>query len=282
MSLWGRRLFKIAAMASSGLEQNRGTYGIRFLVYHKVDGSSNLELNLSPQLFERHLKFLALTGSVITYERALHLLQEDVPLDRSFYVLTFDDGYQDFYTIAFPLLRLFQLPATVFVTTGFTDTGKTYPLQRINRVEQPASWEMLSEMCESGLVTIGGHTHTHPLMTGLTRDRIEEELTYPLQLFKDKLGIHVQHFAYPEAVWSVEVDELVRKHYRSAVVGGGRTAQPCQFDPFRIPRIPVRRSDGWWFFRAKAQGWLENEEVIFEQLRGSKLYDLYLQTITAK
>ena len=92
-------------------------------------------------------------------------------------ILTFDDGYEDFYTQVYPILRQYELPAMLFVTTGFVDEGIPYPMisnpdSDVKRV----TWAMLGEMAESGLVTLGAHTHTHPVLTELTNGQIEEEV----------------------------------------------------------------------------------------------------------
>ena len=50
-------------------------------------------------------------------------------------------------------------------------------------------------------------------------------------------------------------------------LGGGQKATPAHFQPYRIPRLPIRRSDDWLFFRAKVQGWLASEEAVYAWLR---------------
>jgi hypothetical protein len=97
--------------------------------------------------------------------------------------------------------------------------------------------------------------------------QLVEELAKPLDIFQQQLGLTVKHFAYPKALWNEKVKSLVAEHYTSAVIGGGQKAIPDEFDPYLIPRVPIRRSDGWWFFLAKIQGWLAGEEPLYEKLR---------------
>ena len=239
-----------------------------FLIYHRVDGGLPLEIDLAPDLFRRQMALLAATRRVIPYEQALKRLESPTQNDQPAYVLTFDDGYLDFYTRVFPLLRQYDLPAILFVTTGFVEDGTPYPmLSNPDAVVQPVTWDMLGEMAESGLVTLGAHTHTHPVLTGRPPWRIEEELVQPLELFERRLGLRPAHFAYPRAEWNAEVRSLVARYFASAVAGGGRRAMPKGFDRYSIPRIPIRRSDGWQFFRAKLRGWLDDEEPMYERLR---------------
>ena len=165
---------------------------------------------------------------------------------------------------SFRALQEFGLPAILFVNTGFVETGTAYPLARLRLVDRPVTWSMLAEMHESGLVTLGAHTVTHPLLTGQNQEQIEYELGYPLQLFQDRLGFVPRHFAYPGGEWNETVEAAVRRYYITAVVGGGTCVAPADFNPYRIPRVAVRLSDGWFFFRLKARGMMEARRVALE------------------
>jgi len=285
-----RRALKVPLVAKSAahnLLRPATAYGLPatdcyFLLYHRVYGDLALELDLRPDVFQRHIKWLADHRRVIAYDDALALLDIRQPQSSegaaSFQpsqisaqpavVLTFDDGYLDFYTRVFPILVAYGLPAILFVTTGFVEDGIPYPMvSNPDTVVRPVTWDMLGEMHESGLVSIGAHTHTHPILTELSDDQVADELGRPIECFQRRLGFQPKHFAYPRARCSTTVRQQVSQYYSSAVVGGGRPATSICFDRYRIPRVPVRRSDGWRFFRAKMRGWLMEEEATYERLR---------------
>ena len=242
--------------------------GYQFLIYHNVSGGLNFELDMPRSLFRQQMEYLARRKRVVSYDQALTALQSGVLPDSDTFVLTFDDGYQEFYTQVFPLLRDLQLPAILFVTTGFIESGIPYPiLNRPGADVRPVSWDMLGEMIESGLVTVGAHTHTHPVLVNEPEARVIDELAKPLEIFRKQLGIDVHHFAYPKARWNQEVERLVSQYYLSAVICEEKRATAGDFHPLRIPRIPIRRSDGWFFFLAKIRGWLEGEEAMYDKLR---------------
>lgn len=270
MKILFRRLLKLPLVAGSFTQLKRQP-GVNMLIYHSVTNQLRLELDLPYVTFQRQLEFLAQTNQVIGYDQAVTRLKTGRSFSKDSYVLTFDDGYADFYTAVFPLLRRLQLPAILFINTGFVETRVPYPLlpQRRQPVK-PVSWDMLGEMVVSGLVTLGAHTHTHPELITVPPSQVEEELSKPIQLIKQRLGITVNHFAYPRALWNENVERLVSQYYHSAVIGGGYKATTTQFHPYRIPRIPIRRSDGWLFFRAKMQGWLANEEQFYQKFRITK------------
>jgi peptidoglycan/xylan/chitin deacetylase (PgdA/CDA1 family) len=260
-----RLSIKVAALPW-GLGSRYSRPGVCFLIYHRIGGQLPLDIDLPLALFRRQLDYLSQTGRVMRYDDALDLLKNDSPAGDDLFVLTFDDGYEDFYIQVFPLLRELGLPATLFVTTGFVE-GEVSPLTDSGLDVRPVTWEMLAEMQTSGLVTLGAHTHSHPSLTGQSPDRITEELAYPIELFRQRLDCVPGHFAYPRAIWDEQVEEQVKRLYRTAVIADGQKAMATEFDPYRIPRIPIRASDGWLFFRAKIRGWLAAEEQLYAALR---------------
>jgi len=260
-----RQLIKVGAIPWSIVSQTR-CGGIYFLIYHKIGGGLPLDVDLPAPLFRRQLDFLAQSGRVVSYERALALLQQGRPLTQNLFVLTFDDGYEDFYTQVFPLLQAFQLPAILFVTTGFVEERITYPLAQVQLEARPVTWDMLGHMHQSGLITLGAHTHTHPNLVKVSTRQVNDELTRPIQLFQTRLGLPLKHFAYPRALWDERTEILIKQHYSSAVIGEGKKATADQCTPYRIPRVPVRVSDGWFFFRAKLRGLLEAEVKLYALL----------------
>ncbi|HXF61126.1 MAG TPA: polysaccharide deacetylase family protein, partial [Caldilineaceae bacterium] len=114
---------------------------------------------------------------------------------------------------------------------------------------------------------LGAHTHRHPQLSGLPPSRLEEELAWPVERFKTELGIQVAHFSYPRALYDPEVMARAAQYYETAVVGGGQLASSNNWNPYCIPRVPIRRSDGWLFFLAKLWGGMASEEVLYQQLR---------------
>lgn len=268
MNLIARKLLKVPLLMSEVIKP-KPPAGCAFLIYHSVAGNLNFELDLPIALFRLQLEFLARHNCVISYDEALRVLRAKRQARADAVVLTFDDGFVNFYTHVFPILREFNLPATLFVTTGFVETGIPYPLlHHTSGAEiKPVTWEMLGEMVSSGLVTIGAHTHTHVYLDNEPEDKVIEELVIPQELFRQRLGLDVRHFAYPKALWNPAVEKLVAKYYASSVIGGGYKATPDGFNPYRIPRVPIRRSDGWFFFLAKKRGWLAGEEALYAKVR---------------
>ena len=91
-------------------------------------------------------------------------------------MLTFDDGFEDVYHNAFPLMKERGLPFTLYLTTNPIETGE--PLDPRYPEAKPLTWDQINEMAGTGLVTIGAHTHTHPDLQNLLRLRLPGNWTH--------------------------------------------------------------------------------------------------------
>lgn len=174
------------------------------LMYHHIDiavnRQDNLKLYVDPQLFEKEMEYLAENGYVtVTLDDLTNTLRKEKPLPGRSVILTFDDGYEDFYTKAFPILKKYKLKATVFVITGMI--GK---LDYLNI-------EMLKKMTKSRLISIGSHTTTHPDLTKLESQKLISELTESKKFLENKLQICVNSFAYPYGKYNLLVSNEVAK-----------------------------------------------------------------------
>lgn len=236
------------------------TAGATILIYHRVGGGTPDEMDTPTAPFAAHLD--ALTGhEVEPLDTALDRL--DGGDDRPAVVVTFDDGFEDVYTHAWPLLAERRLPFTMFVVAGSVGGTIRWEGGTAKAAGAAATWDQLAEMASSGLCTIGNHTWSHPRATGLTDaelDRCSDEI-------EARLGVRPRHFAYTWGAENPAMRPAVQARFRSAVTGKvGRNGPGA--DRLALRRIPVRASDPIGFFRAKLSGALVAE----------RLYDLTVRT----
>ncbi|HWD40793.1 MAG TPA: polysaccharide deacetylase family protein [Fimbriimonas sp.] len=125
----------------------------------------------------------------VSMDDLYHHLTEGKALPPKAIVLTFDDNYQGFYDIAWPILKADNYPATVFVHTGFV--GKTTGRAHM-------SWTTLKELVKSPLITIASHTVNHPDLTQIDSGLVDHELTESKAELERQLGKRVDYFAYPD------------------------------------------------------------------------------------
>ncbi|HSJ83259.1 MAG TPA: polysaccharide deacetylase family protein [Acidimicrobiia bacterium] len=230
-----------------------GTWpGPRILIYHQIGAGSGRQMDLMPEAFRRHVDWLQSQGRIVGLGDALSGA-DDHNANRS-YVLTFDDGYADFFENAFPLLRIRGIPFTLYLTSGHIETGK--PLHEGDR---PLTWDMVREMVDSGLVTMGAHTHSHPDLRGLRIADVEREIEKSNELIEGRTGLAPRHFAYPKGYWDPQAETVVRRHYDTAVLGAGPPVTG-ETDPHRVHRVPVQKADRQFFFARKVQRGMRLEE----------------------
>lgn len=205
---------------------------IPVLMYHYVrtvtDPDDRLGFNLSvtPADFREQISWLLARGyQPLAPDAIVRFWQgAETPPERPV-LLTFDDGYRDFFTDAFPVLKELNVQATLFVVTEF--------------VGQPeyVTWEQIVEMDQSGLVTIGAHTRHHLDLTKV--DDITDEIRGSQTILAKELGHPVQTFAYPGGRFNDHVVQTVGEtgFLTAFTTKPGRTHHRA--DPYRLPRLRV-------------------------------------------
>ncbi|HEY4389178.1 MAG TPA: polysaccharide deacetylase family protein [Ktedonobacteraceae bacterium] len=198
-------------------------------------------------------------------------LQQDLMLPERPIVLTFDDGFADFFTDALPILQAYHFTATLYITTAFID-GTSRWLQHERETSRPMlSWQHVSEIAASG-IECGAHTHTHPQLDTLTASRAKSEIEQSKKLLEDHLGQEVASFAYPYGYFTAHVRQQVREAgFRSACAV--RHAMSTQNDnPFSLARLMVSGDMNLEGFAALIAGYTTSA--------ASALYMLYARART--
>jgi peptidoglycan/xylan/chitin deacetylase (PgdA/CDA1 family) len=183
-------------------------------MYHHVvnppAGANAVERDLSvpPAMFTQQLAYLRRAGfeTITLLELAQHLTH-GAPLPEKPVILTFDDGYADNYTYAFPLLREYGYRATFFVLTDFVDQRRPAYM----------SWTQIEEMARTGM-EFGSHTRDHTDLRRRSYDYLVWQLLGSKQTLEAHLGRPMQVFCYPSGKYDAGVAEvLASAHYVVAV-----------------------------------------------------------------
>lgn len=240
-----------AAMTPFGVAGRRRPGDVVVLLYHRV-GPAASEIELPAAAFDRQLRSLASSGEAVSLEDAL-------AGDEGGVVVTFDDGTRDFHDTVLPLLVRHRVPATLYLQTGGVANGGP-------AAPGALTWSQLGECLASGLVTIGSHTHTHANLARASETEAEDEMRRSKELIEDRLGAECRHFAYPWAVGGPAADRAARRTFASAAWDAWRTNRAGRFDPYRLGRVPILRSDGQFFFRRKVNGQLDTEAWLYRAL----------------
>jgi peptidoglycan/xylan/chitin deacetylase (PgdA/CDA1 family) len=234
--------------------------GPRILIYHQVGAGLGRQMEVTTEDFVWQLDWLAQNRHVVGLDEALERWEEEG--SENLVVLTFDDGYRDVHTTAFPLLKERGMPFTLYLATRAIETGNGHP------GAEPLKWGQIEEMIASGLVTIGSHTHNHADLRALSTDEIVREIETSNELIESHFGLIPIHFAYPWGYWSVEADSIIRHHFRSAALGSHSVGRIRGSDPFQMHRVPIQLNDGTMWFSSRIRGGLLAEEALRRILRG--------------
>jgi peptidoglycan/xylan/chitin deacetylase (PgdA/CDA1 family) len=244
-----RKAIKLGALPL-GVGKGARTGDLVALLYHRV-GSTNREIDVPENQFERQIEFLSAQG------RARSL---DLALSDGGVVVTFDDGYEDFYSRVLPVIERHRMPAVLYLATGLVATnGKSAGTASL-------SWSQLSDAVTTGLVTVGAHTHSHADLSRADERAAYAEMSKSKEMIEDRLGRSCDHFAYPWGVASPGAERAARKLFSTAALGWG-TNRAGAIDPYRLSRSPVLSADGTYFFRAKVDGRLDGEALAYRALK---------------
>ncbi|MGY1733361.1 polysaccharide deacetylase family protein [Geodermatophilus sp. SYSU D01045] len=212
-------------------------------MYHSVAEDptpATRRLAVSPPAFAEQAQRLADLGfTTLTFSALADRLTSGAELPERPVALTFDDGYADFHSVVFPILRRHGLTATVFVTTGWlADAGASAAGRPIGRM---LSRQQLAELSAAG-IEIGGHSHSHPQLDQLQGPQLAGELQRSKELLEEATGRPVEGLAYPYGYTSPRVREAVAASgYRFAAVVANTCAR-APVDPLAVPRLTIRRT----------------------------------------
>ena len=182
---------------------------IPILMYHAVhvmdpSEASNANLIVDPDLFEAQIKALSKAGYYfLTPEEAYKAFTENALPAKKVVWLTFDDGNEDFYTIAYPILKKYKAKATNNVITGFVKKGNAGNL----------TVKQMKEMMAHGM-SFQSHTVNHPDLSTTDKATQKVELTDSIDFLENKLNTKVNTIAYPSGRYNQTTLDLAKKTYK--------------------------------------------------------------------
>jgi peptidoglycan/xylan/chitin deacetylase (PgdA/CDA1 family) len=215
---------------------------VPILMYHSIadpPGEKYQTWSVRPERFDRQMAWLrahdfspmTVTGLVATLRDPSARLPEKPVL------VTFDDGFADFHSAALPILVAHNIPATLYVTTGYVG-GTSEWLNGPEHHQPMLTWQQLAEVSRSG-VEIGAHTHTHPELDTLPYEEAQDEITRPKRILEDRLGLRVTSFAYPHGYHGPTVKRLVCEAGYTSACGVKHAMSATTDDCFSLARIIV-------------------------------------------
>lgn len=206
---------------------------VMVLEYHCVsDNIFGLKgLFVSPQNFESQMQFLKDNGyTVITFDQLDNFEYISKPV-----IITFDDGYENNYKEAYPILKKYGYKATIFMCANFIDKSSMLKSSQIKEM--------------SDLINFQSHTLSHPDLTSLNSNQIHNELAKSKEVLEELTNSKVNVFAYPMGSKNQTVVEITKKYYKYAVnnMGGVYFGN----NDYEIERVYISRSTDMKTFEQK-------------------------------
>lgn len=184
---------------------------VPILIYHSVrpyyPGITNLvkEFTVPPDIFDNQMKYLAENGfTVITHDELWAYFQNGTPLPSKPVMITLDDGWENQYIYAYPILKKYKFRGIFYIYPGAVNK-KHFLL-----------WQEIKEMAASKMV-IADHTQSHPQLPKITSiDLLRKEILGSKQIIEKQINMAVKDFAYPFGAYNdTNVRAVMDAGYRS-------------------------------------------------------------------
>ncbi len=177
---------------------------IPILIYHYVEivrdkkDATRKSLDIQPQVLEAQIVTLQKAGyTFITPGDIVQIKSGQIKNKRPI-ILSFDDGYRDFYTDVFPILKKYRVKSIAYIVPGFLG----HPNYMF--------WSQIKELDTSGLVELGAHTMHHTMLDTQTPQIAEQEIFQSKLAIQLYLGHDIRSFAYPYGHFNATVENLVK------------------------------------------------------------------------
>lgn len=215
----------------------------RILMLHRVveqrSEGNNHELEVTPDFLKQTIKEYRQNGYQFVSINEVCDIITTGRCKQPFVCLTFDDGYQDNYDIAYPILKQLAVPFAIYVTTGLIDNRLPmwwYPGEQLG-----ISAESLKVLDADPLCTIGAHTVSHPKLDTISPEEQKKEIKQSLQELETRLSHSICHFSYPHGAHNADTLKIVNDcHFISALCAWGGSVRSGA-NQLLLPRIELRQ-----------------------------------------
>lgn len=207
---------------------NDNKESIPVLMYHAIrDGEDNPYI-IPVAKFKEQMEYLKAEGyNTLTMDELYNYLNSNIKIPKKSIVLTFDDGYEDNYLNAYPILKKMGFKATIFVVPSYLDKGTLF-----------LKTDDLRVMSENG-IEIESHTYNHVKLSTLSYEEQKDNLKKAKEILEDKINKKVNFIAYPFGSYNDETFKAVKASgYKMAFTIEGRWA-PKRTNALKVNRIYI-------------------------------------------
>lgn len=215
----------------------------RILMLHRVveqrSEGENRALEITPEFLKQTINDYRRKGyRFVSIDEACDIIKRG-RTKHPFVCLSFDDGYQDNYDIAYPILKQMEVPFAVYITTGFIDNR--LPMWWYQGNNLGINTESLKALDANPLCTIGAHTVSHTRLDTLSPEEQKREIVQSRQELEALLGHPIRHFSYPHGDYNADTLKIINDcHFVSSLRAWGGTIRKGDVNLLELPRIELK------------------------------------------
>ena len=207
-------------------------YTVPVIMYHRVEENPDAASDtVSPEVFERQMAYLRRHGyRVIPLDDLVAGTVAGQTFPRGTVVLTFDDGYENNYTNALPVLTQYRFPATVFISPDFMGRDGFLDWPRVRAMQQAG-------------IRFGSHGLTQAYLPDLDEAQRRQEIADSRRRLREGLGEEVRFFCYPVGGFNDDIKRIVREAGYQGAMATNRGSDRWNRDVYEINRIRFSDQD---------------------------------------
>lgn len=213
-------------------------YAVPIFTYHGFNYEKGL-MFVRPEIFEKQMRYLKEKGSnIISLDELVEGIKNKKKFAHNTVVITIDDGYKNNFTSAYPILKKYGFPATIFLITD--DIGAKSELM---------AWDEVKEMSKNN-ISFGGHTRNHVYLPSVDNEEILwDEIYGSKKAIEDHLKIPVDYFCYPKGGFTEKAEMFVKRAgYKGACTTNRGKHILNPMNVYELRRISIRDADPYFSF----------------------------------
>jgi peptidoglycan/xylan/chitin deacetylase (PgdA/CDA1 family) len=220
-----------------------GRLHLPILMYHHVAPinfeARNPDLYVSPEQFELQLKFLKNNGyRTITFDELLAHWDNDDKLPKKSVILTFDDGFENNYIHAFPLMKKYEAVGTIFPVADFIGNYYTWSKRKNNPPERLLNWDQILKLHEYGF-KFGSHGCTHADLSIFPDKEVFDQLKFSKEILEEKINTKVGVLAYPYGSFTKRTIEIAIDAGYKCALSTNRGNRHLSKDRYALKRVMI-------------------------------------------
>ena len=219
---------------------------VPILMYHSIIDNNNNSIPI--KLFEKQMLLMKKMGyETINFDN-LNRIQ-----NKKKFIITFDDGYENIFVNAFPILKSLNFKATCFLIANKIGGYNEWDKNKNNFIKMKLmNLNQINEWVKNGF-SIGSHTMDHLDLTKLNYKEKINQITSSKQFINEMFNVKINSFAYPFGLYDAESQNIVKKYYSFAVTTRRSRYIINKFNDELLPRVPISKNDNLFkfFFKIK-------------------------------